>query len=89
VVYYSLCFSAWVDRVFNEFSGRFYGKTCPVQLYWHHMDLAVTRFSGKRAPKMDPSARISTDEGNFNLRLKKTTKLAPGGGHSMWIRPVK
>jgi len=49
----------WVDGVFNEFSGRFYGKTCPVQLYWHHMDLAVTRFSGKKAPPMDPSARIS------------------------------
>jgi hypothetical protein len=49
----------WVDGVMNEFSGRFYCKTCPVQIYWHHMDLAVTRFSGKKAPKMDPSARVS------------------------------
>jgi hypothetical protein len=40
----------WVHGVFNEFSGRFYGKTCPVHLYWHHMDLAVTRFSGKKGP---------------------------------------
>lgn len=40
----------WVHNVFTEFSGRFYGKTCPVQLYWHHMDLAVTRFSGKKIP---------------------------------------
>ncbi|HET8735173.1 MAG TPA: DUF5996 family protein, partial [Pricia sp.] len=32
----------WVDGVFKEFSGRFYGKTCPVHLYWHSMDLAVT-----------------------------------------------
>lgn len=38
----------WVNGVFTEFAGRFYGKTCPVQLYWHHMDLTVTRFSGKR-----------------------------------------
>lgn len=49
----------WVDDVFKEFSGRFYGKTCPVHLYWHSMDLAVTRFSGKKAAAMDASARVS------------------------------
>ena len=49
----------WNNSVFQEFSGRFYGKTCPVHLYWHHMDLAVTRFSGKKLPPMDRSARIS------------------------------
>lgn len=49
----------WVDGVFKEFSGRFYGKTCPVHMYWHHMDLAVTRFSGKEAPTMPDGARIS------------------------------
>jgi hypothetical protein len=41
---------AWVDQVFKEFAGRFNGKTSPVQLYWHSFDLAVTRFSGRRAP---------------------------------------
>jgi hypothetical protein len=40
----------WIDDVFNEFSGRYYGKTCPVQMYWHHMDIAITRFSGKKIP---------------------------------------
>ena len=49
----------WTDGVFKEFSGRFYGKTCPVQLYWHHLDLAVTRFSGKKAPPLDGNARLS------------------------------
>jgi hypothetical protein len=49
----------WVDGVFREFSGRFYGKTCPVHLYWHSMDLAVTRFSGRQAPPMSKDARIS------------------------------
>jgi len=48
----------WSDGVFKEFSGRFYGKTCPVQIYWHHLDLTVTRFSGKLAPPMDPKARL-------------------------------
>lgn len=49
----------WVDKVFVEFSAGFYGKQCPVHLYWHHMDLAVTRFSGKKGPGMDPSAKAS------------------------------
>ena len=49
----------WNNAIFKEFSGRFYGKTCPVQVYWHHMDLAVTRFSGKKLEPMDKSARLS------------------------------
>ncbi len=49
----------WVDAVFKEFSGRFYGKTCPVQLYWHSMDLTVTRFSGRKAPPLPAEARTS------------------------------
>jgi uncharacterized protein DUF5996 len=40
---------SWVAQVFNEFAGRFDGKTSPVQLYWHSFDLAITRFSGKQA----------------------------------------
>ncbi|MCG9971093.1 DUF5996 family protein [Christiangramia crocea] len=52
----------WIDSVFKEFSGRFYGKTCPVHLYWHSMDLAVTRFSGTRAPAMPKEARIPDKE---------------------------
>lgn len=48
----------WNDGVFKEFSGQYYGKTCPVHIYWHHMDLAVTRFNGKKAPPIDSKARI-------------------------------
>ena len=48
----------WNNDVFQEFSGRFYGKTCPVHIYWHHLDLAVTRFSGKKLPPIDKSSRI-------------------------------
>ena len=40
----------WVDQVFKQFSGRFNGKTSPVQFFWHSFDLAVTRFSEKQAP---------------------------------------
>ena len=49
----------WNNSIFKEFSGRFYGKTCPVHIYWHHMDLAVTRVSGKKLPPLDKSAHVS------------------------------
>jgi hypothetical protein len=42
-----------VNSVFEEFRSRFIGKSTPVHLYWHHADLAVTRFSGKKAPAME------------------------------------
>jgi len=41
---------AWSDWTFREFAGWFCGKTSPVHLFWHGLDLAVTRFSGRRAP---------------------------------------
>jgi hypothetical protein len=43
----------WSDSVFEEFSGWFNGKTSPVHLFWHSLDLAVTRFSGRPAPPID------------------------------------
>jgi hypothetical protein len=43
----------WSDSVFEEFSGWFSGKTSPVHLFWHSLDLAVTRFSGRPGPSLD------------------------------------
>jgi hypothetical protein len=43
----------WSDTVLEEFSGWFKGKTSPVHLFWHGLDLAVTRFSGRDAPPSD------------------------------------
>jgi hypothetical protein len=39
------------DRVLKAFRGRFIGKCSPVHLFWGALDLAVTRFSGRRAPE--------------------------------------
>lgn len=39
-----------VDRVLQEFRGRFAGKTSPVHFWWGSFDIAVTRFSGRGAP---------------------------------------
>jgi hypothetical protein len=46
----------WTDGVFEEFSGWFSGKTSPVHLFWHSLDLAVTRFSGRPAPPITADA---------------------------------
>jgi hypothetical protein len=39
-----------VHRVFHAFRTRFVGKSSPVHFFWGAFDLAVTRFSGRRAP---------------------------------------
>ena len=38
------------DALLKRFSGRFHGKVSPVHFFWGSFDLAVTRFSGRRAP---------------------------------------
>jgi Family of unknown function (DUF5996) len=46
--------------VFHEFRGGFVGKCSPVHFFWGSFDLAVTRFSGRRAtlsPDADPITR--------------------------------
>jgi hypothetical protein len=40
-----------VDRVFKIFRTGFLGKVSPVHLFWGSFDLAVTRFSGRAAPR--------------------------------------
>jgi Family of unknown function (DUF5996) len=39
------------NRVFERFRSRFIGKVSPVHFFWGAMDLAVTRFSGRPAPR--------------------------------------
>ncbi len=50
------------DRVFKQFRSSFVGKCSPVHFFWGSFDLAVTRFSGRRAPERpgaDPITRES------------------------------
>jgi hypothetical protein len=47
-------------RVLQEFRGEFLGKSSPVHFFWGSFDLALTRFSGRRAPErkdLDPVGR--------------------------------
>lgn len=39
------------DRLLKEFQARFLGKCSPVHFFWGSFDLAMTRFSGRRAPE--------------------------------------
>jgi Family of unknown function (DUF5996) len=39
------------DRLFKQFRARFVGKCSPVHFFWGAPDLAITRFSGRRAPE--------------------------------------
>ena len=40
-----------VQRVFTQFRSEFTGKVSPIHFFWGAFDLAVTRFSGRPAPK--------------------------------------
>jgi hypothetical protein len=44
------------DRVLKQFRTGFLGKCSPVHFFWGSFDLAVTRFSGRRAPRFPGKA---------------------------------
>ena len=49
------------DSVFKQFRGLFLGKSSPVHFFWGSFDLAVTRFSGRRAPERPGADRITRE----------------------------
>jgi len=51
-----------VDRVFKQFRTGFLGKASPVHFFWGSFDLAVTRFSGRRAPRHPGGVPHLSDE---------------------------
>jgi len=50
------------DRVFKQFRTGFLGKASPVHFFWGNFDLAVTRFSGRRAPRHPGGVPHLSDE---------------------------
>ncbi|MGH9830304.1 MAG: DUF5996 family protein [Blastocatellia bacterium] len=63
--------------VFEEFRSRFIGKVSPVHFFWGSFDLAVTRFSGRRAPER-PGADAITREAYSHEVISHG--FWPGGG---------
>ncbi|TVP75994.1 MAG: hypothetical protein EA352_06750 [Gemmatimonadales bacterium] len=52
---------AWSHGVFQAFAGRYVGKASPSHFFWHSMDLAYTRFSGRRAPVADDADPVTRE----------------------------
>ncbi len=67
----------WVDQVLKEFRAGFMGKVSPVHFFWGSFDLAVTRFSGRRAPER-PGADPVTREAYSHEA--SSAGFWPGGG---------
>jgi hypothetical protein len=66
-----------VDAVFTQFRSGFIGKSSPVHFFWGSFDLAVTRFSGRRAPER-PGADAMTREA-YSHEVS-SVGFWPGGG---------
>ena len=49
------------DKIFQQFSSHFLGKVSPVHFFWGSFDLAVTRFSGRRAPPREGADAITRE----------------------------
>lgn len=66
-----------VDGVFTEFRSRFIGKCSPVHFFWGSFDLAVTRFSGRRAPERPGADRVTREAYSHEV---SSVGFWPGGG---------
>jgi hypothetical protein len=65
------------DAVFSEFRAEFIGKASPVHFFWGSFDLAVTRFSGRRAPKREGADSITREAYSHEV---SSVGFWPGGG---------
>jgi hypothetical protein len=67
-----------VDSVMQEFRSGFIGKVSPVHFFWGSFDLAVTRFSGKRAPERQGADEITREAYSHEV---SSVGFWPGGGN--------
>ena len=49
------------DAVFDRFRSDFAGKASPAHLFWHSLDFAHARFSGRRAPVVEGADRVTRE----------------------------
>jgi hypothetical protein len=62
---------------FEAFRSRFIGKCSPVHFFWGSFDLAVTRFSGRRAPERPGADRMTRESYSHEVI---SHGFWPGGG---------
>jgi hypothetical protein len=66
-----------LSPIFQEFRGRFIGKDSPVHFFWGSFDLAVTRFSGRRAPERPDADKVTREAYSHEV---SSVGWWPGGG---------
>ncbi|MBV9885326.1 MAG: hypothetical protein JO119_02150 [Acidobacteria bacterium] len=64
--------------VFHDFRALFIGKSSPVHFFWGSFDLAVTRFSGRRAPAKAGADRITQEAYSHEV---SSVGFWPGSGN--------
>lgn len=71
-----------IERVFTRFRTGFLGKVSPVHLFWGSFDLAVTRFSGRKAPLHPGKVPALPDEVTQEAYSHEVSSAGfwPGGG---------
>jgi hypothetical protein len=69
------------DRVLTKFRSRFIGKVSPIHFFWGAFDMAVTRFSGRPAPKHPgvPNCGLFVMQEAYSHELS-SCGFWPGGG---------
>jgi Family of unknown function (DUF5996) len=70
------------DRVMKQFRTAFVGKSSPVHFFWGSFDLAVTRFSGRRAPDFAgkvPGLKVEVMREAYSHEVS-SAGFWPGGG---------
>ena len=79
------------DRITKRFKGRFLGKTSPVHVFWGAFDLALTRFSGRRAPgaeaAMSPMMREAMSHEEFSVGFWPGSGAVPEPAFYALARP--
>jgi hypothetical protein len=67
------------ERVLQRFRARFLGKCSPVHFFWGSFDLAVTRFSGRRAPERPGADLIAREAYSHEVSSFGFWPGTPGG----------
>jgi hypothetical protein len=76
------------DRVFKEFRSEFCGKCSPVHFFWGSFDLAVTRFSGRRAPPHPGGVPHLPDAVTREAYSHEVSSLGFWPGNDMMPEPI-
>jgi hypothetical protein len=76
------------DRVFKQFRSEFCGKCSPVHFFWGSFDLAVTRFSGRRAPQHPGGVPHLPDAITREAYSHEVSSLGFWPGNEMMPEPI-